>query len=162
MVFDLVTRFSFAEGNGSPLWGRAYVFDGNFEKTYGNSSVAINYVGDVVRMRTPDLDAVRESGITLAGAIVWATPERKKMIDLFGWDLEGGDWKTNPSIRSWVVENGIIVPGRTGSIVTCGNGFKLVGDEETYRSSTLNLAEYLSKAPVISWLRYSVGDFCST
>lgn len=75
------------------------------------------------------------------------------MIDFFGYRLEE-DWKSNPSVYSWVTRNGVIVPSKRDSVneVTCAKGLRVLGAEETHRLTTSGLDQYLTTPPEIPGL----------
>ena len=62
-------------------------------------------------------------------------------IDFFAYSGVGENWKGNPDVNAWVIEDGIWHPTTR---ITCGRGFNLLfGREEELRRHTPNREAYL-------------------
>jgi len=156
MTLDIRIRFNFAGGNG--LNGRAYIFPPyskrvdeamlHLEKTISNPIFGIQ----VNRVFKPDF----------TNAIMWSDDKDSQMIDFFGYSLEKGDWKSNPSFYSWVTKDGMLVPSEGVQEVTCEKGMILMGVEGAYRLSTSGLSEYLQQAPELPGFKITGRDLTKT
>ncbi|MEK6917638.1 MAG: hypothetical protein AABW51_01705 [Nanoarchaeota archaeon] len=154
MELDILTRFKSDDG-------RVYVFNHNFDSVYKNIPNAVRHFNDTIHKES--LEEVRGRAFSLVNAIMWGSDEGDKMIDFFGigpnYSLDG-DWNSNPDVFSWVTRNGLIVPGKNISEVTCGKGLIILGEEERYRRSTLE-DSYLSIPPKIGELKLMIGDYAT-
>ncbi len=79
--------------------------------------------------------------------ILWQDKkEGHRTIDFFQFSNYTG-WPGNPNVSSYVVRNGLCVPGAS---MTCTEGLLLLGMEEQLRRQTRSLEEYL-KTPLDLW-----------
>ena len=158
----IITRFYFdGERLDGILFGRAYVFPMAFE-AYGDIQKAIRHMNEVIN--SPELKEARKKMFSLTNAIMWAGKSNERMIDFFGIGPEHSlrySWSENPDIYTWVTRNGVIVPGRDISEVTCGQGLIVMAEEEKYRRMVSGFDEYLSRAPRIDGLEFEMDDFCT-
>ena len=137
--------------------GRIYIFNSSFDVAYDNS------VGDAIRHYRDTLNVLDSAkfleGFDFFNAIMWGNLKHK-MIDFFGYKV-GKDWKANPDVFNWVTKNSNISSNDQGCAreVSCGKGFRILGDEERYRLTTNNLSEYLAEPPSTPGLTISLDDF---
>ncbi len=79
--------------------------------------------------------------------ILWQDQQHNgKTIDFFQF-LNYTGWSGNPNVSSYVVRNGLCVPGAS---VTCTEGLLLLGMEEQLRRGTKSLDEYC-RTPLDLW-----------
>ncbi len=81
-------------------------------------------------------------------SISWGQ-EGKKLVDFFGYSDIKENWKANPTVFSWGLENGL---WKNKSDIACGEGLVLLGREEEHRLSTRNLEEYLDMPLEVTWI----------
>jgi hypothetical protein len=99
-------RFDINERLGSPLDGRVYVSDANFESVYhGDLVYAVQRLREAVE--SPGLGGARKSRFKFTTAIMWGNSEGSEVIDFFGWKYNG--WLKSEEITPWQTSDGLLV-----------------------------------------------------
>ena len=148
---DIISRFRFDGTAG--LVGRAYI---NPSYAWQVSAAKESLIKTIGRKET--IQEVTPLDLAFTNTIMWMSSKGSEMIDFFGYSLDSG-WTSNPSVYSWVTENGLIVPSKKILEITCGQGMIILGEEERYRLATKDLKDYLQNPPEIRGLRFREKDF---
>ncbi len=139
---------------GNPL--RLYVHSTNLEAAFGSAENALDYGLRTIHEKSGIL---RPAQWIVAFTYGWPDenvppsikaraklPLIARMMDVFGFHsiqaFNGQSWKQNPTIRSWVLKNGIRVQDQN---IACGIEAIVLGKEEELRLSTKNIDEYARK-----------------
>jgi len=74
---------------------------------------------------------------------------KDKMLDIFGYSGIKENWLNNPGISFYVLRNGVLSQEKE---ITCGDTLIVLGEEEKYRRTTLDLTSYIENPPKIEGL----------
>lgn len=67
----------------------------------------------------------------------------KRVSECFGYG-DMGEWPGNPTVYSWVFENGVYKPEQRQ--ISCGETLVVLGREETFRRTTRDLCDYFDES----------------
>ena len=160
-IMKIITRFRFDGSNGFLEQGRAYIHPSNYKEVYGYVQSAVNHLKDV--LESPELKVFGDKHFSWINAIIWGNQKREKAIDFFGYKPHPADgWPGNPDVFSCTTVDSKIVSPKAGILeITCGQGLRIVGEEEKYRQTTESLAGYLERPPTIEGLEFQNRDFAT-
>ena len=111
-------------------------------------------------MRRNTMKKLQSDEFSWINAIMWGDGNNK-MIDFFGYEINGWLWKSNPNVFSWVTKESKTLKTKTPNEITCGKGLIILGAEENYRLLSTQ-EEYFIDPPKIDGLKFkSKTDFAS-
>lgn len=125
--------------------GRLYVHESGLE-LFGKGDEALNYIRDYA-VQTLRAQNRSLSNFDFFLASSWGDSSRRmKFIDVFGYKLENGVWKSNADVYSAVVRNGSWREG--DNPFSCEDVLIMLGREAELRRASSDLVEYMAKKPL--------------
>lgn len=123
---------------------KTYLFEDNFERTFGTDEQAIQELKSVIA-RHQSLRESPKSGRPYLYSIAfpWASQENDRMIDYYGFDFDSKSDKCNPGHYDFVLKNGLLDTQASG----CETGLIILGKEGELRRKLVeegkSLTEYI-------------------
>jgi hypothetical protein len=122
-------------------------FAADFSRTgHSVETEAMNHFQEAL---ASNLDSVRDCDYILAA--IWGSADGAKMIDVFGYSGVKAKWSENPTVRGFVLRNGLLYVPKCREL-TCGDTTIVLGQEEEYRRTIPNMDHFLRFPPKIHGL----------